>query len=39
MFIVPGFLVPLLMLTHIAVFARLARGGDSAREGRLVEQS
>jgi hypothetical protein len=27
MFIIPAFLVPLLMLTHIAVFARLARAG------------
>jgi hypothetical protein len=39
MFIVPGFLVPLLMLTHIAVFAGLARAGGGARDGRLAEQS
>jgi hypothetical protein len=29
MFIIPSFLVPLLMLTHIAVYARLARNGSA----------
>jgi hypothetical protein len=31
MFIIPAFLVPLLMLTHIAVFARLAHAGNGAQ--------
>jgi hypothetical protein len=29
--LIPAFLVPLLMLTHVAVFDRLARVGSAAR--------
>ena len=34
MFLIPGFVVPLLMLTHVAVFARL--GHVEAAAGRLA---
>jgi hypothetical protein len=33
MFLIPGFLVPLLMLTHLAVFARLWRADPARRSG------
>lgn len=36
MFIIPAFLVPLLMLTHIAVFARLAQAGNGARNSAVA---
>ena len=31
MFLIPGFLVPVFILTHIAVFVRLARAENGAR--------
>jgi hypothetical protein len=31
MFLIPGFLVPVFILTHIAAFVRLARAENGAR--------
>jgi hypothetical protein len=38
MFLIPGFLVPVFVLTHLAVFVRLAQG-DTRDAGRGVRIS